>query len=108
MTGLRTYIQDWNQSREAISQKKGKSGKCESPISLNPVKENHGKLPVKQTSREERFPETEKYKTPVRVHQKLQWEVHQKFQWEFRKIQWGNPSPQVEIRDKVRFFRRRL
>ena len=46
--------------------KKGKSGKCGSSISLNPVKENHGKLPVKQTSRKERSPEREKSKTPVR------------------------------------------
>ena len=46
--------------------KKDKSGKCGSSISLNPEKENHGKLPVKQTSRKERFPEREKSKTPVR------------------------------------------
>ena len=46
--------------------KKGKSGKCGSSISLNPVKENHGKLPVKQTSRKERSPERKKSKTPVR------------------------------------------
>ena len=30
------------------------------------MKENHGKLPVKQTSRKERSPEREKSKTPVR------------------------------------------
>ena len=35
---------------------KGKSGKCGSPISLKPVKENH-KFPVKQTSRNERSPD---------------------------------------------------
>ena len=46
--------------------KKGKSGKCGSLISLNPVKENHGKLPLKQTSRKERSPGREKSKTPVR------------------------------------------
>ena len=45
--------------------KKGKSGKCGSSVSLNPGKENHGKLPVKQTSRKERF-QREKSKTPVR------------------------------------------
>ena len=50
---------------------KGKSGKRGSSISLNPVKKNHGKLPLKQTSRKERSPKREKSKTPV-VHQKLQ------------------------------------
>ena len=39
--------------------KKGKSGKCGSSVSLNPGEENHGKLPVKQTSRKERSPERE-------------------------------------------------
>ena len=43
------------------------SGKCGSSISLNPEKKNHGKLPVKQTSRKERFPERKNPpKTPVR------------------------------------------
>ena len=46
--------------------KKGKLGKSGSSISFKPVKENHGKLPVKQTSRKERSPEREKSKTPVR------------------------------------------
>ena len=45
--------------------KKGKSGKSGSSISSNPVKENHGKLPVKQASSKERSPERKKSKTPV-------------------------------------------
>ena len=44
---------------------KGKSDKCGSSISLNPVKGNHGKLPLKQTSRKERSREREKSKPPV-------------------------------------------
>ena len=43
-----------------------KSGKCRSLILLKPVKENH-KLPVRQISRKERPPDSEKFKTPVRV-----------------------------------------
>ena len=37
----------------------GKSGKCGSSVSLNPVKEDH-MLPLKQTNRKERYPEKEK------------------------------------------------
>ena len=37
--------------------KKGKSGKFGSSISSNPVKEDHGKLPVKQANRKEKSPE---------------------------------------------------
>ena len=44
---------------------KSKSSKYGSPITLNPVKENH-KLSVKQASRKERSSEREKSKTPVR------------------------------------------
>ena len=46
--------------------KKVKSDKSGSSISLNPVKENHGKLPMKHTGRKEKPPEREKSKTPVR------------------------------------------
>ena len=56
---------------------KGKSGKCESSVSLNPVKENH-KLPVKQTSRKERSPERENFKTPVRGTSKTPVRVQKK------------------------------
>ena len=45
-----------------------KSGKCRSLILLKPVKENH-KLPVRQISRKERSPDSEKSKTPVRVQE---------------------------------------
>ena len=44
---------------------KSKSSKYGSPITLNPVKENH-KLSVKQASRKERSSGREKSKTPVR------------------------------------------
>ena len=44
---------------------KDKSSKYGSSISLNPVNEDH-KLPVNQTSRNDRSPEREKSKTPVR------------------------------------------
>ena len=40
-------------------------------ISLNPEKENHGKLPVKQTSRKEKSSEREKSKTSVRGTSKI-------------------------------------
>ena len=59
-----SMIENSPQKRSHI--KKGKSGKCGSSISLNHVKETHGKLPVKQTSRKERSREREKSKTAVR------------------------------------------
>ena len=60
--------------------KKGKSGKCGSSIALNPGKENHGKLPGKQTSRKDKYPEREKSKIPVRGTPKTPGEVQQKLQ----------------------------
>ena len=67
MPDLRTYISRIESCPGKQSHiKKGKSGNCGSSVSLNPVKEDHGKLPVKQISGKEKSPETEKSKTPVR------------------------------------------
>ena len=100
---IETGPEKWSQIKE------GKSGKCGSSISLNSVKENRSKLPVKQTSGKERFSEREKsLKLQWEVHQKLQWEVHQKLQWEFRKTHWGNPSPPLEIRETMRILQTKI
>ena len=57
---IKTSAEKWSHINKA------KSGERGSLIWLNPVKENQGKLPVKQTSRKERSQKKGKSKTPVR------------------------------------------